>query len=411
MIHLLFRLISIILILILPERTMTAQDTSALPANSNGLQKELEEAKLREQISEANKKTAINEAEVLKQRLSNLPVSELKGEVALGDSAGKAEATLLGTVAINAVAQKMISQLENSEVKGLKTIVLVHEEDVPDFTALDMFIAQYEKLEKAFIGLTTKAATFDSDEGFESLSTVVTVSMQAISSIASLVQADYKIKNIEIDSDNWMLQNALASQISMLSKYDLIMPEIYLPESPEATNLISDKLLKVYEWQNELSVTKEKITKFIKNTSNDGEESDTTQKTEAQRVLSTTESLEKVINDWLIALHTVDEFDNIPYLKILYLNKLRNILSKPDTGLFIYRLHNVSGSTYTKKNLWTAFGGMPFFVMGGATGSFVLLKGDSGQLIHSALVPFHGGYKKVSQIKNEINSSKLKTVE
>ena len=120
MIRFSFRIMSILLILILPEKTMTAQDTSAPLANSNGLQKELEEAKLREQISEANKNSATNEAEVLKQRLSNLPVSELKGEVALGDSAGKAEAALLGTVAINALAQKMVTQLEKKEVEGLK---------------------------------------------------------------------------------------------------------------------------------------------------------------------------------------------------------------------------------------------------------------------------------------------------
>ena len=286
--------------------------------------------------------------------------------------------------------------------------MLIHAEEVPDFTALDMFIAQYDKLEKAYIGMIKKAASFDSDDGFESLSTVVAVSLHAISSIASLVHSDYKINNIEINSDNWMLQNALANQLSMQSRYEVILPEIFLPESPDNANLISEKLVKVYEWQNELFVIKEKIIKFIENTSDDEGNSDTTQK-EAQRILNATESLEKAISDWLIAQHTADESEIVPYIKMIHLNKLRNILSKPETGMLIYRLHNVSGSTYTKKNLWTAFGGMPFFVMGGATGSYILLKGDSGELVHSALVPFHGGYKKVSQIKEIINSPHIKT--
>jgi hypothetical protein len=68
--------------------------------------------------------------------------------------------------------------------------------------------------------------------------------------------------------------------------------------------------------------------------------------------------------------------------------------------LLILKTQKAGGSAYTKKNMWTSLGAMPFFVAGGAVASFVLLEGASGKISTAGVIPIHGGYRRVDAIEN-----------
>ena len=57
----------------------------------------------------------------------------------------------------------------------------------------------------------------------------------------------------------------------------------------------------------------------------------------------------------------------------------------------------------SKKNLWTALGGMPLFHMGGAAVSYRLLNGTDGTVAAAGVVPVHGGYVKAGKLVEHLN--------
>ena len=61
-------------------------------------------------------------------------------------------------------------------------------------------------------------------------------------------------------------------------------------------------------------------------------------------------------------------------------------------------------SYYTKKNMWTFFGTMLFYHMGGVIASFVLLDGTTGKVLKSGVVSVHGGFIKANDLPQEMKN-------
>jgi hypothetical protein len=80
-----------------------------------------------------------------------------------------------------------------------------------------------------------------------------------------------------------------------------------------------------------------------------------------------------------------------------------NSLQAADSYLLIVKVNKAGGSHYVEKNLWTTFGAMPFYVMGGVISSFSLLEGKTGDLIASGAIPIHSGYKSAKEAGNGLD--------
>jgi hypothetical protein len=67
-----------------------------------------------------------------------------------------------------------------------------------------------------------------------------------------------------------------------------------------------------------------------------------------------------------------------------------------NSGVLLLRVHSASGGLYTKKNLWSAFGAMPFYASGGVVISYSFTKphGHSAALFE-VVVP----YAKVGEVR------------
>jgi hypothetical protein len=75
-------------------------------------------------------------------------------------------------------------------------------------------------------------------------------------------------------------------------------------------------------------------------------------------------------------------------------------LAQGDIALLV-QFGGGAGTFYTKKNLWTFFWGMPFFVSGGAIVSFLAVGGD-GAVKAGGQVPLHSGFIGIGDIPNLI---------
>lgn len=66
--------------------------------------------------------------------------------------------------------------------------------------------------------------------------------------------------------------------------------------------------------------------------------------------------------------------------------------------MLIAKMDAMGASAYTKKNFFTAFGAMPFYVSGGVLVSYTLVDGKTGQIIDAFSQPVAGGFRSVSDL-------------
>ena len=118
----------------------------------------------------------------------------------------------------------------------------------------------------------------------------------------------------------------------------------------------------------------------------------------AERYDSLLASYKKSYDDLIKALGTVDD-----PLTMSELLRSRAFASKKFKHILELKIDSSSGSFYTKKNVWSSLGDMPFEVAGGATVHYVLYD-EEGAIKASGAMGAHSGYYEV----DDIPSSKTK---
>jgi hypothetical protein len=107
---------------------------------------------------------------------------------------------------------------------------------------------------------------------------------------------------------------------------------------------------------------------------------------------------QKRFDDLLVSLAMVDK-DGVPQVALIIDQKtLAEALAAGAYALFV-RLNSSAGGYYTKKNLWTFFGDMPFFVSGGAIASYLAVDGASGSVKAAGQFQVHSGYHKLHKVE------------
>jgi hypothetical protein len=109
-------------------------------------------------------------------------------------------------------------------------------------------------------------------------------------------------------------------------------------------------------------------------------------------------------DEFITALGTADAKGVLLITKLAQEKSVCDELTRENTLALVLDLRAAVGGYYTKKNLWTFLGRMPFFAMGGAVVTYFLLDRD-GQLLASGLVPVHSGYEAVDNVPGLVNRS------
>ena len=86
-------------------------------------------------------------------------------------------------------------------------------------------------------------------------------------------------------------------------------------------------------------------------------------------------------------------------VRIVRGKKLQSYLANPNSFALLVIDQKIA-EEYTKKNLWTFFGGPPLYTMGGITSVYILYDPNTGTALKAGVVPMHGGYRSVSDVEN-----------
>lgn len=368
--------------------TCVAPDANAAPAPSQKTNAEkIAELKNQTALVEAEtaaltaKKEKITaETDLSKARFGDVPTSGYKGEVEAKTGAGNAEALLLGSAALNKIAEKFAQQLkdDNPRITEGATLLIFETAKIPDFRALQYFNAMHEAL-----SLQAKPATkgpvpgldlesIEQDTRMPSLSSIGTL-LQGAQNLLSFVKTDYTFSNVEIDAEETMLLHAVAGcfrkvckgcRTSAISKINVELPDYYNPAAAVLPHAINAKLSDLYSWA----------------------------KTSAEA------------KEWIKKLTTPDDKGNTLLAEVARQAAIQQKLESPNTYMVAVRLHKISGSSYTKKGFFSSLFTIPFSVMGGAVASYVAWEGMNGAVVSSMLLPWHGGYKSISEIQKIVNN-------
>lgn len=316
--------------------------------------------------AETEKITATSE--LFKAQLGSITNSGIAGEAKIDDKAGKAEAMLLGTVALNEIADKFAVQIKLDIPDG-ETLLLFPSSETFEFTELCVFNASYNLLEQ-------QTAPLPVVRDFRSISPVTAIGVGAdvVKNLLSLFKTDYSFSGVDISLTDDMLLSALAN--SLRHQYPrsvtVELPKVYNPKICEISCSLIAKLDNLTKWANEPESEKSKGAKAL------------------ITLISTIDTVKK----------------STMFAEIVRQNALQEKIMQPKTYIVLLQPSKLSGSLYTKKNLWSSLGSNPFYVMGGAVASYTVLESISGKVVSSMLLPVHGGYHSVSDIQRIVNGEK-----
>lgn len=302
---------------------------------------------------------------LLKAQLGTITDSGIKGEAVIDIKAGKAEAMLLGSVALNEIANKFAVQIKRDIPAGA-TLLLFQSSESFDFYELRVFNTSYDLLKKQ------KEATVD--KGVVRFSPAIIASIgpvaDMVKNMLSMFKTDYAFSGVDIELADEMLLSALTNSLKKQYSDSITveLPKVYNPSIYKTPDILIEKLANLSQWANE-----------------------TTKRAEEAKTLLTQ----------LAAVDT--DKKGTMFSRVVQQTVLQEKMQQSNTYLVILQPSKLSGSLYTKKSLWSSLGSNPFHVMGGAVASYTALDGISGKVISSMMLPVHGGYHSVSDIQRIVN--------
>jgi len=392
------------------------------PASEPSNDDAINAAKTAQQLAEAQKaaadaQKARAEAELaaFKAAMGEVPASSYKGNVELKDGAGKTEAYLLSAKAVQEAAQKIATHLPKQT--GTKFVLLYPSKDLPTFQALLTFRTQVSTIRNVLISATNASNANNTLPGVPTPPRIaaavggVGIALQTLDNLLSYFRTDYSVGGVEITLDESLLVHALAGSMQSSGKnFQVILPATYNPQAfdfviTSITDLVNlaGEAQKAADLQATLAV---QLINLANLAANPAQKADLLSQADHHKALSDRCKAAVTLADGYIAkLVAPDDKGIAPLASVLREEAVADFLRKADKGnmLLIAKLQQAGGGYYTKKNMWTFWGGMPFYNMGGVVVSYVLINGADGVVLDAGVVPVDGGYVKADRLPEVIN--------
>jgi hypothetical protein len=426
------RMVSLILCLVLVNALLIggimmtlAQDTSTGKTPTPDWDTIKKQAEAEKAAAEARKAQAEASLAAFKAKIGEVPSPPYGGAVELKEKAGITEAALLAAKAVNIAAQKIRDSLLK-ETEG-KTVLLYAAGEFPNFQALIMFHSQIDLLDKAFSYAKDTSDKADAEapppvkkeevpppvkkEKAVPPAAAAGVILAAMDNLLGFFRTDYTVGGIEIKLEDSLLIHALSGAISGSNKNVKVqLPAIYGPgalsdarsEILKKFSNLSQRRLDAQAYANR----QDKLATLFKEDAD--KETDPAKKA---TLLNKAKIHAAAVDVWKASvslydtffskLTTVDDKGATLLTNVIRESIVADALEKGDF-LLLVKLQQSGGAFYTKKNMWTLFGTMPFYHMGGVVASFVLLDGKTGAVLKSGVVPVHGGFVKANDLPQEI---------
>lgn len=359
-----------------------------------------------------------SEAAAIKAKYGTVSGSSITGSITTEAGAGNGEASLLAAQAVDEAAIQITKALAG--LPSGKRYVVFAGQQRPAFGHWRVFRVQSQVVEEAFtkaddlLGQAKNAAAkieaptkiqSGPQPGTESVAAAVTGAgavLDLASKLGSYFMTDYKIAGLTVaGSDDDLLAVSVVGRLN-----DAWFPARWT--APAGTQPVSE-LLRPLRIARDSSITKLKEAQdgADQHKSTAEKESDPRKKEMHKnvaaafgRALDGYVSAQKRFDDLLSSLAAVDK-EGVPFVSLVIDQKLiSEALEQGAYALFV-RLNAATGGYYTKKNLWTFFGSMPFNVSAGAVASFVAIDGSTGVVKKAGQFSIHSGYHKINDVSEQ----------
>lgn len=315
------------------------------------------------------------------------------GAITVNSGAGKAEAALLAARAYADGAEVIAARLP-AEVT---TIAVIPGGEGPTYPEYLEFMAKLEAIRSRLEPLLVQTPTTRAAMPGVPVLTSAGALLQAVSALGTYFRSDYQVGGLELEDDDHRLATAMSGALLKLGRVvrqplrqvaqvkdlvDLLAPL----KLEEAEVLLGQRRLGLKALRTEQAATDDESVKQELSVRIEEEAASLTQLEEVMK------SVEEFVKDL-----SVKDAAGVPLIvKIMRGRAIHGEVASEVHLLFI-SAHDTAGSYYTKKNLWSFLGSMPFYVMGGAVIEYNLT-GPDGSVKAAGLLPMHGGVRKVNAV-------------
>lgn len=336
------------------------------------------------------------------------------GEVTANAGAGTLEANLLSARAIDAIGAKISADI--LKVNNAAGYVIFTGTERPTFGNLRVFELRHDVISKMFdkadgdsnaaglaLAKLKSAAPIKSSGATEAAIgaaiTGVGAALDSLAKIASYFQSSYTVSKVDVTgSDDNLLVMSVANGMAGKGVY---LPGRWSSPDPSAANTKLQALsVSRSNSAGAVVVAKEQIKALQDEATKEKNEARKAQILEVvaayQTAVASHELAQKTFDDFLVALSTPDTNGVALISKVADESFIREKITAKASSVFLH-VHAATGASYTKKNLWTFFGGMPFYVAGGAVASYVVMDHE-GKVQKAGQFDQHGGYYKPNQV-------------
>lgn len=376
---------------------------------------EKENLALRKANSDAAAAQIAAEKAQIQAELGSVPDAPVsKGGVTVNQNGGKAEATLLAARATAKAAAQIATQ-----VPTRTEVVIVGGKAKPLFDEWDRFDVGRKLLGDQFAraGNLFKAAGGDAplagsngttDISRELVPLAVGTALESLAKLGQFFQTEYTVSNLEIGTDDDLLVAAVGQAIKKRSSAVKITLIDFNPAARPAAKILPD--LNALAGQADIAIAQaseaDRRAALLKAAAEEkgADKADLQSKAAAyERAATALRAALTAYDSFSSGVMTVDTSGRPRLVRIAEAKQVVDSLAAKGSVLFVH-MHSQTGGFYTKKNLWTFLGGMPFRVMGGVVVSYTVIDGSNGAVSASGIVPVHGGYRTVSEVEKLIDT-------
>jgi hypothetical protein len=354
--------------------------------------------------------------------LGRIGRSGIEGSIQVRSDAANGEATLLSSYALTVAANRIAADL--AAMNGLERVLLAPCGDHLQFGNYRQFLLQTDLLRQIFhdtarhVEVVFETGQVPKPPPPEQLPPAAAKEVMPELALATSVVAkaadlgSYFLSNYEIGgiavapADVEQLISALAGSL-VRKGIGVVLVGRRAPQRSELACLLGDLPRLIMETEASIS----DLASRIKRTKQAAEQTpDLAAKIELQE---TTARLEQAAarcrlaltraGDFIAGLAAADARGALLITKVAQEKAVCNELTGKSALMLVVQVHATVGGYYTRKNLWTLFGTMPFSAMGGAVVTYQLLDKD-GALRASGLIPIHSGYRSIPEVEELVNS-------
>jgi hypothetical protein len=360
-------------------------------------------------LAEAKKAEAEAQSAAFKATVGDVPASPYSGTIDVRPNTGEIEAALLAARAVREAAVTIDSTIRRS-LTANGNIVVMAAADVPTFQSLIAYRAQVGIVRTALEDAIKKATPApDPKQRITPIVGAAGTVLDAANKLLSFFRTDYIVGGVTVTLDDLLAVAEVANLLRQTrdgKAFVVTIPAIYNPKalSDPARFLVTDVRDLSLKKQEADGLTKAQDAVVDEFSKKANDEKDPIKKAALQKRADDAKALadglrsaSTLFNTWFGKLTVVDDKGTSALVTIV---KEKTISDQLATGHFlVLKIQKAGGGYLVKKNMWTFFGGMPLYHMGGAAVSFVLFDGASGNVAVAGVVPVHGGFVKAGNVR------------